>query len=795
VKQERLSARELSTGRELMLSPRNVSGAAIGPHAPAADEPLDSIPVTQYLYAIYRNRWRILPFTALCVVATLLVSLRMTPLYQATTVIDVDRNGELDAVGSDRQPSSQFNMEQFMSTQLHLVKSDAVLRPIATRYKLPLEQKDAWFAPARQDEQTARNEAPAELKNLKVTHPPQTFLIYIQYRSEDPKLAADVANAIAQSYIDHVFRIRHESSQNLSQFMERQLDELRTKMESSNAALVAFERELNMIDPEERTSIISARLLQLNTEYTTAQADRVRREAAFRALGNGSLDAASVSSQAEQVRKLQQRRNEALESFAKVRQHYGPNHPSYAVAKAELDQIEQLVASTNATVQRQIRLEFSEAQQRENILSAELQRTKAEFDRLNANSFQYKTLKRDAEADRKLYEELVAKTKQATINSGFPSSAIRIADRARPAYAPVSPNIRLNVLLSGLFGFLLAVGVAILADTLDLSVRDPALVSMAVGSEVLGALPRVRNPARLIPAMIEESSQPDKALVRSTESAHRSIIGYHESIKTLSTSLMLADFDQRVKTIMVTSASPSEGKSTVATSIAIAHAAKGDRVLLIDADLRRPSIGDKLGITRSSGLSDVCLKNMPWQEAVHPLPTLPGLTVLTAGQSNRRAIDHFGRVFSDLLAEAADEYDFIVVDTPPLLGFSEPLHLATLVDGVLMVAMAGSTNRRALHTCANQLRRVGASILGIVINAATRENQAGGAYHHYYARDYAKYTAAPDQERTPGRSAATSSPASSKASLDSLAAGLSDRYSHAQEEPQATGTDSYRGSR
>lgn len=739
MKHDRPSGREHSSGKDLILSPRSLPSYAL--HAPQAsvDEVLDRVPITQYIYAIYRNRWRIVPFTVLCVVAALLLSLRMTPLYEAITVLDVDRNGEVEAVGSDSRSSSPINTEQFMSTQIHLIESDAVLRPVALQYKLPLKRKKAWLAPIRANDAAARLDAPAELENLKVTHPPQTLLIYIRYRSEDPKLAADVSNSIAQSYIDHVFRIRHESSRNLSQFMERQLDELRAKMETSNAALVAFERELNMIDPEERTSIISSRLLQLNTEFTTAQADRVRREAAFRALGNGSLDAASISSQGEQVRKIEQRRNEALEAFAKVKQHYGPNHPAYGVAKAELEQIEKLLAASTATVQRQIGLEFNEGRQRESILATELQQTKAEFDRLNANSFQYKSLKREADADRKLYEELVSKTKQATINSGFPSSAIRIADRARPAYAPVSPNIQMNVLLAGIFGLMLAIGVAILSDTLDLSVRDPALVSVAVGSEVLGALPRVRNPSRLIPAMIEESAQPEMALIRAGDASQRSIVGYQESIKTLSTSMMLADFDQRVKTIMVTSASPSEGKSTVATAIAIAHAAKGDRVLLIDADLRRPSVGDKLGITRITGLSEVCLKSLPWRDAVYALPNVPGLSVLTAGQSNRRAIDHFGRVFADLLAESADEFDFVVVDTPPLLGFSEPLHLATLVDGVLLVAMAGSTNRRALQTCAGQLRRVGASILGIVINAATRENQAGGAYHHYYTKDYSKY--------------------------------------------------------
>ncbi|MCW5966046.1 MAG: polysaccharide biosynthesis tyrosine autokinase [Bryobacterales bacterium] len=709
--------------------------ASYGPPPPRQPSE-DAVPVSQYLAALLRHKWRIVLFATLCGIVALIVSLKVTPLYESIAVIDIDRNSEVEAVGGDSRPAAQANAEQFISTQIRLVQSDAVLRPVAQKYDLPLEQTDAWFAPLREDEQAARAMAPARLKRLKVTHPPQTFLIYIQYRSQNPHLAAQVANEIAQSYIDHVFRIRYESSQTLSAFMERQLDELRTKMERSNAALAAFERELNMIDPEERTSIISSRLLQLNAEFTQAQTERVKREAAFRALSQGSMEAAIMSLHGQRLQELQRRQQELLETFAKVRQHYGPNHPAYGAAKAELDQVTATLEKATSSVQRQIGLGFEEAVQREGLLDKELRDTKAEFDRLNASSFQYKTLKREADADRKLYEELVAKTKQATINAGFPSSAIRIADLARPAYAPVSPNIKVNVLLAVVFGLMLAIGAAVLADSLDTTVRDPEMVSALLGSEVLGMLPKVQGASgSLIPAMLREAGPNSRALMRTSDALQKPALNYLESVKTLHASLMLADIDQRVRTMMVTSAAPAEGKSTVATAIAISHAAKGKRVLLIDGDLRRPSLADKLRISSRQGLVDVCLRGTPWRDVVHPLLDLPDLHVLATGACNRRAIDPFAAVLADLLAEATDEYDLIVVDSPPLLGFPEPLHVASLVDGVLLVALSGNTNRKALQLSLNQLRRIGAQTLGVVLNGATRDTQ-GAYYYHHYASHY-----------------------------------------------------------
>jgi capsular polysaccharide biosynthesis protein len=221
------------------------------------------LPLSQYLWIVKRYRWRILAFCALSVFVTLAVSLRLTPVYEATATIDVDRATPADVVGQDSTRSAFTDAEQFLATQMKLVESDSVIRPVDQRFELrKLEQQSAAEVSERGDA------APVKLKQLKVTRPPNTYLIQISYRNSDPQLAADAANAIAQSYLEHTYNIRIRSSANLSTFMEGQLQELKAKMEQSGKALAAFERDLNVVNPEEKTNILSARLLQLNTDYT-----------------------------------------------------------------------------------------------------------------------------------------------------------------------------------------------------------------------------------------------------------------------------------------------------------------------------------------------------------------------------------------------------------------------------------------------------------------------------------------------------------------------------------------------
>jgi succinoglycan biosynthesis transport protein ExoP len=425
------------------------AGSQNPPSVPEAEFEEAAIPLSHYLWILRRHRWKILSFVAACVIAALIISSRLTPIYESTATIDIDRQTPTGVIGQEATRSMMNDADQFLATQIKLIQSDSVLRPVAQKYKLleaeGARAESAGIQPARVVD------APVELKRLKVMRPPNTYLLLISYRSSDPRLAADVANAIAQSYLEHTYNIRYRSSASLSAFMEKQLEELKAKMERSSAALAQFERELNVINPEEKTSILSSRLLQLNTEYTNAQAERVRKEAAYQSVRSGKLEAAQVSTQGESLQKLTERLNEAQERFAEVRTHFGANHPEHRKAAAQVAEVQRLLEKTRQNIAERVEIEYGEATQREEMLRKAVAETKAEFDRLNARSFEYQSLKREAEADKQLYEELVRKIKEAGINASFQNSSIRIADTARPALKPVFPNIKLNLLLAFLF--------------------------------------------------------------------------------------------------------------------------------------------------------------------------------------------------------------------------------------------------------------------------------------------------------------------------------------------------------
>ena len=698
-------------------------------------EPEDqAIPLSHYLWVLRRHRWKILSFIVISAVSTLIVSKRLTPIYESTATVDVDRRVPTGIIGQEAVQSTLNDADQFLATQIKLIQSDAVLRPVAAQYHLrQLEKEQSGADPARAEE------APVTLKQLKVTRPPNTYLLLINYRSEDPVLAANVTNAITRSYVEHTYNIRFRSASSLSTFMEKQLEELRAKMERSNAALAQFEKELNVISPEEKTSILSARLLQLNTDYTNAQTDRVKREAAFRSVSSGTLESAQASTQGEALKRLAERLDDAQEKFAEIRGHYGTSHPEFRKAETQLHQIQTQFESTRQSVMKRVEVEYREAINREEMLKKAVTDTKAEFDGLHARSFEYNSLKHEAEADKKLYEELITKIREAGINAGFQSSTVRIADNGRPGLKPVFPDIPLNVGLALILSSMLAIGAAVLSDTLDNTIRDTEQVSRIAKADVIGGLPLVKTwKSRLVlSGQGTETADRTKALVRRPDE-DRMLTSFEEAIRTLRNTILLSSFDRPIRSLMLTSATPGEGKSTVAVHLALAHAQQKHKTLLIDCDLRRPSVARQLGLTPEIGLSDVLLNGLPWRCAVINLPGTPDLDVLVTKHSSRRAADLIGKVLPQILEEAAAEYELVVVDTPPALGFPEPLQLATAVDGVALIALAGQTDRKALASVVSTLVRLRANVLGVVLNEVTKDAGDSYYYHGYYGK-YARY--------------------------------------------------------
>jgi succinoglycan biosynthesis transport protein ExoP len=702
--------------------------------APSRTEPEEeAIDLSHHLWILKRHRWRILAFVAASVAGTIVVSSRLTPYYESTATVDVDRQMPAGVVGQEASARAAFNdSDQFLATQVRLIQSDSVLRPVVQRLNISaadIEAREPKLPTTRAED------APIRLIRLKVTRPQNTYLLLIGYRSADPQLAADVANGIAQSYIEHTYDIRYRASAGLSAFMERQLDELRAKMERSAGALVQFEKELNVLNPEEKTSILSSRMLQLITEFTNAQADRVRKQAAFGSVESGTLEAAQASGQGEQLRKLTERLDEARERFASIGAQYGYNHPEYKKSRSQLSELERQVEVLKKNIGQRVDVEYREAINRESMLQKAVAETKAEFDNLNARSFEYKALKQEAESNKGLYEELIRKIKEAGINASFQNSSIRLADPARPAPKPVFPDLTLNALLALLFSSVLGMVAAILSDGLDKTVRDPEQITHGLKTEVLGSLPVVKAWRGRLPGSKNGAS---KLMVRPAGSTGQAG-EFEEAIRTLRDSILLPNLDRPPRSLLFTSATPREGKTTTAVHLAVAHSRQKRKTLIIDGDQRRPGVHRHLGVTNDSGLSSVVNGEVKWREAVQTAEAFPNLAVLAAGPPSFQAVDCVGATLKGLLKEAMAEYDLVILDSPPLLGFAEPLQMAAMVDGVVVVTLAGQTSRNAVSSVLTSLKRLKVNVIGVALNEVRAEMSDRYYYYGYYGKYYSRY--------------------------------------------------------
>jgi succinoglycan biosynthesis transport protein ExoP len=700
------------------------------------EAPLNGPSLSQYLWVVKRHRWKLLAFVVFSVIATVIVSKRLTPLYESTAVIDIDRQTPAAVLGTESTNAvNSTDVENYLTTQEQIVQSDAVLRPVVEKYHLltPAMRKlanDKLLSSRLKD-------APIELHGLKVTRPLHTFLLLITYRSPDPQLSADVVNEIAHSYIRHTYDIRYQAASQMTGYMEKQLEELKAKMERSAGALANLEKDLDVINPEEKTNVFSARLLHLDNDLTAAEVDRAGKEAAYNAVKNGSLPAAEASEQGEQLRDLEAKLNDATEKFADVKTQFGSSHPVYKKAAGQVSQLQWEVDVLRRRIVERVGVDYKQAVNRESLLRQDMSQAKAEFDQMNARSFEYKALKQEADTDKALYEELIRKIREAGINASFESSSIRLADVARPALYPSFPKTALNALLALFGSTIIGLSIIFLMDALDTTVVDsehlqrelrvPLLPSLPVGKFTMGGLP------------MQELPNPDARFngISAKEILAAPNAAFDEAIRTLRSSILLsAGLEHHPRSILVTSASPGEGKSTIALYLAAAHSQQQRRTLLIDGDMRRPVI--KLGVSNDRGLSDVVNGTMHWKEAVQTPYAYPDLDVLSAGPSSRRVADRIGIVLRSILDEAEREYDLVVIDSPPLLGFAEPLEIAALADSVIIVARAGRTNRSAVASVVEQLKRVRANIIGIVLNGVRADMSS--QYYYYSPRYYSHYT-------------------------------------------------------
>jgi uncharacterized protein involved in exopolysaccharide biosynthesis len=596
-----------------------------------------------FVELLIRHKWTIGAFVMVAMIVAGVVSRLLQPLYESTAVVRIDRRVTGGAVGLESSAMSPVNdMDQVMATQLEVLQSDPVLRPVADKYHLrELEKQFAGLTP---DQIRAKRAAPVVLDRLKVMRPPNTYLIRITYRAMSPGLAAEVANDIADSYIRHAFDSRDTAYTQVAASIQNELAALRTKMEASSGTLAGFEKELNLVDPEQGSTIQAARLKQLNEEFTKAQTERLSKEAILKALRDAdTVPAAQASAQGQSLDRALERLDEARQQFAAVRAVYGDNYSEYRKARDQVDELQKQVEQLRAGIGDRVKVEYQQASGKEQRLQAVVDSAKAEVDRLSARALQYAQMKRDADNDRRLYEDLQRRTAEEDINHRFQDAVIQISEAALPAYKKIFPNTLMNLAVAFVLSLAFGIVWVVLADAVDTTLSDPEDVARRLNVEVLGMIPATRSLANAAAAAA------GRPLSRhSAEASER----FLESIRGLRTSIGLANLDRPVKSILVASAEPGEGKSTTAANLALSFAQIGKRVLLVDADLRAPTAHRQFQIGSGVGLSDVLTGRAKWREAMVRIESYP-LYVVPAGPVSRRASDMITSVASDLFDQVS----------------------------------------------------------------------------------------------------------------------------------------------
>ena len=719
--------------------------------------PAQESSLREYLRVLIKRKWLVISCVVGIFAVVAVASLRETPIYEAYGQIAVNKSDSNLITFKDNVQVVDYDPND-LDTEVHIIQSDLLALQVIRQLNLDKRpefgghpdqtQGNLVADPLQTDSRRTSSVLGSFRGNLHVTLIPNTRIIEIHYTSTDPQLAASVVNTLAATYVEQNFKTKFESTMQASDWLSKQLIDLQMKVETSQEKLVRYQKEHEILGNDEKQNITTEKLDELNKELTVAESDRMQKEAVYRQTqSNDPLVVASAilaeagGSTSPLLDKLREQEAALKIQVAEINTQFGPSYPKVAQLNNQIKEIDhQLQTETNKAVDH-FRGQYLAALQRENLLHDSFEKQKQEANKLNESAIEYSLLKRDVESNRTLYEGLLEKLKEAGVTAGLRSNNFRILSAARTPYSPVEPNIPRNLAFALVLGIISGVGLAFLLENMDNTVRTPEQ------AQALSALPSLG----MIPLGSKTTSHGSRnrlALTSSKEAVEtvtqvRPQSQMAESYRALRTSLLLSNLGAPPKVIMVTSARPQEGKTTTSINTAIVLAQKGVRVLLIDADLRRPSIHKTLGMGPRSGLSNVLTGSATLQQTIVTSPVLQNLFILPAGTAPPNPAELLASSnMKDLVAELRGQYDHIVVDTPPTLSVTDAVVLSSRADATILVIRSGQTTKQALRRSRDILMQVNAHVAGVLLNAVDLTSpdyyyyyEYQGKYTHYYQEE------------------------------------------------------------
>lgn len=683
--------------------------------------------ITQYLSVVRRWKWVVAAIMLAGVLAAIAYTFAAIPLYRATATLQIQREGARVVKMDDVEPESSVSGNEFYQTQYGLLQSRAVAADTVRRLRLAdnIEFLTGYTGADPEDVSGRTRQERAEMatdlvdRYTVVTPVRNSGLVEVSFEATDPKVASRVANTLAVSFIALNLQRKYDATGYARQFLESELAKVRQRLEESERALVNYAGneqliEINRVEsPEGRTqgqSLAEMDLEVLNRALAQASADRIDAEARLRAARSAGSSSETISDQPlgtinTSLAELEARYQRDLATFK-------PDYPPMVALRQQIDSLRSAANNRSGQVTRSLEANLRAATSREASLRSNVENLKGNVLDQSRRGIQYNIFQRDADTNRALYDSLLERYKQIGVAGGIGVNNVAVVDEARVPGSPYTPNLLANLLLGVVGGFLIGLLVAFILDQLDDAIKTPADLEKALNLPLLGVVPKEDF----------EDTIDEIADRKSTLS---------EAYLAIQTSLSFSTSEGVPKALAVTSANASEGKSTTAFAIAATLGRLGRKVLLIDGDMRNPSLHKILGVTNEHGLAEVLSDNANFADVVQ-VSALPNLSVMLAGPIPPNPAELLtGSKLPDTLARAREQFDHVIVDSPPVLGLSDGPLIASAIHSTVFVISANSTSTKSAVSSMRRLLDAHAHVVGTVLTKF-QSSAHGYAYNYNY---------------------------------------------------------------
>jgi polysaccharide biosynthesis transport protein len=701
---------------------------------------LDSFSYLRAYYRVLRKRWAtIISMVLIAAVLVAIVSFKMKPIYESTTLLEVIADTTQIQSLNDLYRQSPTDAA-FIGTQIQVLRGEDLAWQ--TIQQLGLAQNPEFARRQGAADSQASDDAVIRsfLGHLHVEQVRDSHVVKVSFESTNPELAARVANKLAEDYIEYNFRQKYDATRQVSGWMEKQLDELKAKVEKSQQALVDYERQNAIVNIGDKQNVVEQRLADMSRGLTEAQSDGVQKESLFELVKSNESQVALLAQNAL-LQKLEEKYADLKAQYADAVGQYGREFPKAKRLESQLKEIQAAIDKERARTVERIRIDYAAAVNREKLLTAAVAKEKAEVGRVNQLLIQHNMLKRDFETNQQLYDSILQRLKDATVSAGLRATNIHLIGRAKPQSAPTRPKKVLNIAIGLMVGLLLGVTFSFVQEAMDSSIRTAEEAERLIGAPTLAVVPleRFKQFKVLRGNGHNRNGHQNRAALALLKQPKSALA---ESFRTLITSILSSMYPKPPQTLLVTSLLPGEGKTTTALNLAIGLAQRGHNVLIVDADLRKPGISEALSAPYGKGLTGLLTGEVGLGQAIKKLLATPHLWVLPSGSELANPAQLLASdSMQSTLTELRQRFKYIVLDSPPLLPVADALGLSTLVDGVILVIESGATPREAAARARKILGHVRANILGLVLNKVDFRHDG-----YYYGQYYTSYYTPPEDK-------------------------------------------------